>query len=73
MRNYLLRSVEYKESLDMMYMAADGQICKRRVQVLQVGEVSFRAYCHLRGSKRTFTTDNVLALVPVIHKESLVI
>ncbi|MEK5070221.1 transcriptional regulator [Sporosarcina sp. FSL K6-1508] len=73
MRNQLLKSVEYNESLDMMYLAADGQISKRRINILQVGEVSFRAYCFLRKSKRTFRIDNVLALVPVVHKESMVI
>ena len=65
--------MEYNESLDMMYMAKDGSISKRRINVLQVGEVSFRAYCFLRKSKRTFTIDNVLALVPVITKERAVI
>ncbi len=73
MRNQLTKSVEYNESLEMMYMAKDGSISKRRIKVLQVGEVSFRAYCFLRKSKRTFTIDNVLALVPVVAKESLVI
>ena len=73
MLGQLLRSMEYNESLDMMYMAKDGSISKRRVKILQVGEVSFRAYCHLRGSKRTFIIDNVLALVPSIRKESRVI
>ena len=69
MRNSLEKSIRYEELLDMMYMAADGSISKRRVKVLQVGEVSFRAYCYLRKSKRTFTIDNVLALVPVIDRE----
>ena len=73
MRNQLLKSVEYNESLEMMYLAADGQISKRRINILQVGEVSFRAYCFLRKSKRTFKINNVLALVPVVHKESMVI
>lgn len=73
MRNELLKSVEYNESLDMIYLAKDGSISKRRVNALQVGEVSFRAYCFLRKSKRTFIIDNVLALVPVVQKESLVI
>lgn len=73
MRNQLVKSVEYSEHLDMMYMAADGSISKRRINVLQVGEVSFRAYCFLRKSKRTFTIDNVLALVPLITKECAVI
>lgn len=73
MRNQLLKSVEFSESLDMMYLAKDGTVSKRRIKVLQVGDVSFRAYCHLRKSKRTFIIDNILALVPVIQKESLVI
>jgi len=71
-RNQLVKSLEYKEFLDMMYMAADGTISKRRINVLQVGEVSFRAYCFLRKSKRTFTIDNLLALVPVKTKERMV-
>ena len=73
MRNQLFKSMEYNQVLDMMYLAKDGQISKRRIKVLQVGEVSFRAYCFLRKSKRTFTIDNVLALVSVITKERAVI
>nr|WP_218624925.1 MULTISPECIES: transcriptional regulator [unclassified Sporosarcina] len=67
-----MKSLEYNEFLDMMYMAADGTISQRRINVLQVGEVSFRAYCFLRKSKRTFTIDNLLALVPVKTKERMV-
>ncbi|WP_438312190.1 transcriptional regulator [Sporosarcina sp. FA9] len=73
MRNQLMKSVEYSQSLDMMYMAKDGSISKRRIKVIQVGDNSFRAYCFLRKSRRTFIIDNVLALVPVIRKESMVI
>ena len=73
MLNQLIKSVRYNESLNMMYIANDGAISKRRVKVLQVNEGSFQAYCFLRGSKRTFRIDNVLALVPIIVKESMVI
>ncbi len=73
MRKTLERAVRYGETLDMMYLAKDGSITKRRINVLQVGDKSFRAFCHLRGSKRTFVIENVLALVPVFVKESLVI
>ncbi|MHC8516965.1 transcriptional regulator [Sporosarcina sp. ITBMC105] len=69
MRKTLEKSVRFGELLDMMYMAKDGSVSKRRVKVLQVGEASFRAYCHLRKSKRTFKIDNVLALVPITPKE----
>ncbi|GKV54219.1 hypothetical protein NCCP2222_01660 [Sporosarcina sp. NCCP-2222] len=69
MRKTLDKSVRYGEELYMMYMAADGTISRRRIKVLQVGEVSFRAYCYLRKSKRTFSIESVLALVPVIDRE----
>jgi len=72
-RSTLIKSLEYGELLDMMYLSNGGVVSKRRIRVIQVGDVSFRAYCHLRKSKRTFTFDNVLALVPVIKKERLVI
>lgn len=73
MRKTLDRAVRYGETLDMMYVAKDGSITKRRVSVLQVGDSSFRAYCHLRESKRTFAIENVLALVPIIERERAVI
>ena len=73
MRNELIKSMNRNYVLDMMYISKDGAISKRRINVLQVGEVSFRAYCFLRKSRRTFTIDNVLALVPIVYKESLVI
>ena len=73
MRETLEKSARYGEVLDMMYLAKDGQISKRRVKVIQVGGVSFHAYCYMRGSRRTFTIDNVLALVPVTTRERVVI
>ncbi|WP_233191932.1 transcriptional regulator [Sporosarcina sp. P34] len=66
-------AMEYGETLEIMCMAKDGSISKRRVKVLQVRETSFRAYCFLRRSKRTYLTDNVLVAVPVMHKERVVI
>jgi predicted DNA-binding transcriptional regulator YafY len=72
-RKMLEKSVRYGEILYMMYVASDGSITKRRIKVIQAGEVSFRAYCYLRKSKRTFTIDNVLALVPVIHHERMIV
>lgn len=72
MLKILKRAITYNESLDMMYLAKDGSITKRRINVLQVGETSFRAYCHLRGSRRTFVINNVLALLPVPEREKAV-
>ncbi|MFC5587530.1 transcriptional regulator [Sporosarcina soli] len=69
MRKQLLKSMDCNTELDMVYLAKDGRVTKRRVKVIQVGEESIRAYCYLRKSKRTFTIDNVLALVPVTRRE----
>ena len=73
MRNQLVKLMKYNESADMMYMAASGKVTKRRIKVIWVGDDAFWTYCHLRGAKRTFRIDNVLALVPVTIRESMVI
>ncbi|MEV9640404.1 transcriptional regulator [Mammaliicoccus sciuri] len=73
MRKTLDRAERYGEILEVMYLAKDGSISQRRVKVLQVGESSFRAYCFLRKSKRTFLIENVLAAVPVGYKERVII
>lgn len=73
MRTKLINSMKYSEPLDMIYIANNGVISKRRVKVIQIEEGIFRAYCYLRKSTRTFKIDNVLALVPVIQTESMVI
>jgi len=67
------RSMKYNQLLDMIYMDSDGAITKRRVNPLKVTKDSFQAYCYLRGSKRTFKVDNVLALVPITTKERMVV
>ena len=69
----LIKSMERNQVLDMMYIAKDGAISKRRIKVIQVGEDSFRAYCYLRKSSRTFKIDNILALIPVTSKERAVV
>jgi predicted DNA-binding transcriptional regulator YafY len=69
----LIKSMDRNYVLDMMYISKDGAISKRRIKVLQVGEVSFRAYCYLRKSNRTFKIDNVLALVPITSRERIVV
>ncbi|WP_342537380.1 transcriptional regulator [Sporosarcina sp. FSL K6-3508] len=73
MRKTLERAVSFGEVLEMMYLAKDGSISKRKIKVLQVGDNSFRAYCFLRKSKRTFLIENVLAAVPITQRESAVI
>src|SRR5690625_1816276 len=67
------RSMQYNQVLDMIYLDSDGAITKRRVKTLKVTEDSFQAYCYLRGSRRIFKVDNVLALVPITISEGMAI
>jgi len=72
-RDELIKSMERNYTLDMVYMAEDGAISKRRIKMMQVGEVTFRAYCYLRKSNRTFKIGNIFALVPVTSRERIVV
>lgn len=73
MKAQILKAFKYQQLVDMMYMANDGSISKRRVKILKVTGDSFQAYCFLRHKKRTFKIDNVLSMMPVIHKERQII
>lgn len=73
MKAQILKAFKYQQLVDMMYMASDGSISKRRVKILKVTGDSFQAYCFLRRKKRTFKIDNVLSMMPVIHKERQII
>lgn len=73
MKAQILKAFKYQQLVDMMYMANDGSISKRRIKILKVSGDSFQAYCFLRHKKRTFKMDNVLSLMPVTQKERQII
>lgn len=73
MKAQILKAFKYQQLVDMMYMANDGSISKRRIKILKVSGDSFQAYCFLRHKKRTFKMDNVLSLMPATQKERQII
>ncbi|SES35318.1 transcriptional regulator [Psychrobacillus sp. OK032] len=73
MRINILKSLEHGNIAEMIYMKDSGEISKRKVKVLSVDDSTFKAYCFLRNTKRTFKIDNVLACVPVLRRERDVI
>ena len=73
MRINILKSMQLNQIVEMIYMNNNGEISKRRVKVLSVEDDTFKAYCFLRNTKRSFKVDNVLAFVPIIHKEREVV
>ena len=73
MRINILKSMQLNQISEMIYMNNNGEISKRRIKVLSVEGNIFKAYCFLRNTKRTFKVGNVLAFVPIIHKEREVV
>ena len=64
MKEQLIKAMQRNQLVNMMYLAKDGKVSKRRKIV---GD-SFQAYCFTRQAKRTFMIDSVLAVVPVFYK-----
>ena len=72
-RVLILKSMKSNQVSEMIYLKNKGEVSKRRVKVLSITKNSFQAYCFLRGTKRIFKIENVLAFVPVTQKEREVI
>lgn len=73
MKEQLIKAMQRDQLLNMMYMAKDGTVSKRRIKLIKIVGNSFQAYCFKRQAKRTFMIDSVLAVVPVIHKDRSVV
>lgn len=70
MKNQLIKAMQHKQIIDIMYIANDGAITKRRIKLIKIAGESFQAYCFVRHAKRTFKFENVLAAYPVINRAS---
>lgn len=73
MKAQILKAFKYQQLVDMMYIANDGGISKRRIKILKMNGETFQAYCFLRKEKRTFKMENVLSAIPVITKERMIV
>ncbi len=73
MKEQLVKAMQRNQLLNMMYMAKDGNVSKRRIKIIKIAGDSFQAYCFTRQAKRTFMIDSVLAVVPISHKERSVV
>ncbi|WP_090001130.1 transcriptional regulator [Lysinibacillus fusiformis] len=73
MKEQLIKAMQRNQLLNMMYMAKNGNVSKRRIKIIKIVGDSFQAYCFTRQAKRTFMIDNVLAVVPISHKDRSVV
>ena len=69
MKDTIVKGMKRQDILEIVYLAKDGNITKRRVKVIKAYHDTFQAYCFTKQAKRTFYFDHVLAAVPVIRRE----
>ncbi|WP_225986209.1 transcriptional regulator [Psychrobacillus glaciei] len=73
MRINILKYLYRGQLADMIYMKNRGEMTKRRVKIVSVEDTTFKVYCFLRNTKRTFKIENILAFVPIANHERDVI
>lgn len=70
MREQLIKAMQHNQIIDIMYIAKNDAITKRRIKLIKIAGGTVQAYCFTRHDKRTFKIDNILAVYPVISKAS---
>lgn len=73
MKQQLLKAMKRRQTIEMLYIAQNGTVTKRRIKLYKMTGDSFQAYCFTRQAKRTFIIENVLAVVPLQSFERQVI
>jgi predicted DNA-binding transcriptional regulator YafY len=68
MMGIIQRAIESGTKLEMIYVSNKNEITHRTVKIKSVGIDSFKAYCYLRKTQRTFMIQNVLSIAPVRKK-----
>lgn len=73
MKKQLVKAMQHNQLVDIMHFAKNGVITKKRIKLIKFIGESIQAYCFVRNAKRTFKIENVLAVMPVVHRERVVI
>lgn len=68
MREQLIKAMQQNKILDIMYIAKDQSITKRRIKLIKISGEHVQVYCFSRHAKRNFIVDNILAVYPVNKK-----
>lgn len=70
MKQQLIKAMQHNQIVDIMYMAKDNTITKRRIKLIKIAGDTVQACCFTRHAKRTFKFDNILAAHPVTNRAS---
>lgn len=73
MKEQLIKAMQRNQFVNMMYVSKSDIVTKRRIEIIKIVGYSFQAFRFTRQAKCTFTINNVLAVVLVLHKEREVI
>ncbi|MGE7694750.1 transcriptional regulator [Lysinibacillus sp. NPDC094177] len=68
MREQLIKAMQRNQLVNMIYVAKDGSVTKRRIKVIKIVGDLFQAFCFTRCAKRTFLISNVLVVIPFVSK-----
>jgi len=66
MREQLIKAMQCKQLVDMVYAAKDGFLTKRRVKVNKIVGDPFQACCFAKCAKCTFLITNVLSFLLLV-------
>lgn len=64
------KAMQHNQIIDIIYMAKDNSITKRRIKLIKIVDYTVQSYCFTRHAKRTFKFENILAVIPVFSKVS---
>lgn len=62
MKNMIMRSIQNKEKLEMIYLSSDNRVSQRVVRVLKLNDDMIMAYCYTKRTIRTFKLENILSV-----------
>ncbi|KGP93066.1 hypothetical protein N780_12135 [Pontibacillus chungwhensis BH030062] len=57
-------------NVEIVYMAKDGTLTKRKIKVVSCNRNSVNGYCYLRHQMRSFLKENILAAHPKLPTSS---
>jgi len=61
MNGLLVRSFEYQQPIEVIYMNSKGQMSQRTIRVLSVTDQYVKSYCYAKRQIRTFRKENILS------------
>lgn len=70
MKEQMKKAMQHNQVVDIMYMAKDNTITKRRIKLIKMIGDTVQAYCFTRHAKRTFNIESILAAQPIMNKAS---